>query len=206
MPVLGITLRVQCVYIKERERNSALLEETNESLTSAAHYEGNSVSVVFLITCIPMLLLLFIIYLTRQGCAVLVPASHLLRVTAPILLPHAPLLPSALRPCCPTPTLHLPPCFTVWPPPPKQLPEQAHRSAASESAARKTSPGVSVHLLLARALSGCMPLGPEPPWGQVSGNLAARGTGVETEAQKADHAQGSNTQTTCGYRENPGQN
>lgn len=47
---------------------SALPSRANSSLTSAAHYRGNSVSVVFLITQEAMLLLLFIIYMIRQAC------------------------------------------------------------------------------------------------------------------------------------------
>lgn len=59
----------------ERECNPQLfLQETDDSLTSAAHYRGNLVSVVFLITRKPMLLLLFIIYMTRQVCALLILA------------------------------------------------------------------------------------------------------------------------------------
>lgn len=51
---------------RRRECNPQLFpHKTNDSLTSAAHYRGNSVSVVFLITRKPMLLLLFIIYVTR---------------------------------------------------------------------------------------------------------------------------------------------
>lgn len=47
----------------------ALPSRANSSLTSAAHYRGNSVSVVFLITQEAMLLLLFIIYMIRQARA-----------------------------------------------------------------------------------------------------------------------------------------
>lgn len=71
---------------RRRECNPQLFpHETNDSLTSAAHYRGNLVSVVFLITRKPMLLLLFIIYVTRCVCAVLIAAADR-PCSAPVLL------------------------------------------------------------------------------------------------------------------------
>lgn len=70
--ILGVCLGV-CESDRQRRRDTQrprecnpqlFPQDTNDSVTFATHYQGNSVSVVFLIMRKPALLLLFIIYMT----------------------------------------------------------------------------------------------------------------------------------------------